>query len=72
MKKKTTIPKTTGWCPLLWHFLPGNNIRPERKEITIIIIVIIIIIIIIIMMIITVADWDSMGRIMIQTRDRAF
>ena len=21
-KKKATIPKTTGWCPLLWHFLP--------------------------------------------------
>ena len=35
-KKKTTIPKTTGWCPLLWHFLPGNNIRPESKEIIII------------------------------------
>ena len=68
MKKKTTIPKTTGWCPLLWHFLPGNNIRPERKEITIIIVITIIII----MMIITVADWDSMGRIMIQTRARAF
>ena len=32
-KKKATIPKTTGWCPLLWHFLPGNNIRPESKEI---------------------------------------
>ena len=41
-KKKATIPKTTGWCPLLWHFLPGNNIRPESKEIMIIMIIIII------------------------------
>ena len=31
-EKKATKPKTTGWCPLLWHFLPGNNIR-ESKEI---------------------------------------
>ena len=37
-KKDSTIHKTTGWCPLLWHFLPGNNIRPESKEIMIIII----------------------------------
>ena len=22
-----------GWCPPLWYFLPGNNIRPESKEI---------------------------------------
>ena len=36
-KKKATILKTTGWCSLLWHFLPGNNIRPESKEIIIII-----------------------------------
>ena len=36
-KKKAIIPKTTGWCPLLWHFLPGNNIRPESKEIMIVI-----------------------------------
>ena len=35
--KKAAIPKTTGWCPLLWHFLPGNNIRPESKEIMIVI-----------------------------------
>ena len=47
-KKKAAISKATGWCPLLWHFLPGNNIRPESKEISIIITVIIIIIIIII------------------------
>ena len=46
-KKKATIPKTTGWCPLLWYFLPGNNIRPESKEIIIIMIIIIITIIII-------------------------
>ena len=44
-KKKATISKAAGWCPLLWHFLPGNNIRPESKEIAIIIILIIIIII---------------------------
>ena len=31
-KKKTTIPKTTGWCLLLWHYLPGSNIRPESKR----------------------------------------
>ena len=32
-KKKAIIPKTTGWCPLLWHFfLPGNNIRPESER----------------------------------------
>ena len=36
-KKKATILKTTGWCSLLWDFLPGNNIRPESKEIIIII-----------------------------------
>ena len=41
-KKKATIPKTTGWCPLLSYFLPGNNIRPESKEIMIIIVIIII------------------------------
>ena len=39
-KKKDTIPKASGWCRLLWHFLPGNNIRPESKEIKIIIIII--------------------------------
>ena len=44
MKKKATMPKTTGWCPLLWDFLPGNKIRPESKEMVIIIIIIIIII----------------------------
>ena len=48
MKKKATMPKTTGWCPLLWDFLPGNKIRPESKEMVIIIIIIIILIIIII------------------------
>ena len=32
LEKKATIPKTTGWCPLLWHPLPGNNIRPESKR----------------------------------------
>ena len=48
MKKKATIPKTTVWCPLLWHFLPGNNIRPKSKEITIIKIIIMIMMIIII------------------------
>ena len=32
MKKKATIPKTTAWCPLLSHFLPGNNIRPQSKR----------------------------------------
>ena len=32
MKKKATIPKRTVWCPLLWHFLPGNKIRPESKS----------------------------------------
>ena len=31
-KKKAIIPKTTGWCPLLWHFLPGNNIRSESER----------------------------------------
>ena len=31
-KKNPTIPKTTSWCPLLWHFLQGNNIRPESKK----------------------------------------
>ena len=36
-KKKAAISKATGWCPLLWHFLPGNNIRPESKEIMIVI-----------------------------------
>ena len=40
MKKKATMPKTTGWCPLLWDFLPGNKIRPESKEMVIIIIII--------------------------------
>ena len=45
-KKEATIPKTTGWCPLLRHFLPGNNIRPESKEIITIIITMIIIVII--------------------------
>ena len=20
IKEKATVPKTTGWCPLLWHF----------------------------------------------------
>ena len=39
-EKKAATPKATGWCPLLWHFLPGNNIRPEGKEIVIIIIII--------------------------------
>ena len=39
-EKKDTIPKASGWCRLLWHFLPGNNIRPESKEIKIIIIII--------------------------------
>ena len=25
-KKEATIPKTTGWCPLLLHlFVPGNK-----------------------------------------------
>ena len=51
-KKEITIPKTTGWSPLLWHFLPGNNIRPESKAIMIIITIIIVIIIMIIIMII--------------------
>ena len=51
-KKKSTIPKTTGWCPLSWHFLPGNNIRPESQEKIIMIIIIIIIIVIIIIIII--------------------
>ena len=46
-QKEATIPETTGRCPLLWHFLPANNIRPESKEIIIITITIIIIIIII-------------------------
>ena len=41
-KKKAAISKTIGWCPLLWHFLPRNNIRPQSKEIVIIIIIIII------------------------------
>ena len=49
-EKKATISKATGWCPLLWHFLPGNNITPESKEIAIIIIIIMIIIVIIIIM----------------------
>ena len=31
-KKKATIPKTAVWCPLLYHSLPGNNIRPESKR----------------------------------------
>ena len=31
-KKKAAIPKTTSWCPLLWHFLLGNNIRPKSKR----------------------------------------
>ena len=31
-RKTTTIHKTTGWCPLLWRFLPGNKIRPESKR----------------------------------------
>ena len=22
----------TGWCLLLWHFVPGNNIIPESKR----------------------------------------
>ena len=26
------MAKTPGWCLLLWHFLPGNNIRPESKR----------------------------------------
>ena len=38
-EKKATIPKTTRWCPPLWHFLPGNNIRTERKEIIIMVII---------------------------------
>ena len=42
--KKAAIPKTTRWCPLLRHFLPGNNIRPESKIIIIVIIIIIIVI----------------------------
>ena len=46
-QKEATIPETTGRYPLLWHFLPANNIRPESKEIIIITITIIIIIIII-------------------------
>ena len=31
-QKEAAIPKTTGWCPLLWHFLPGNKIRYESKR----------------------------------------
>ena len=30
-KRKTTMLKTTGCCPLLRHILPGNNIRPESE-----------------------------------------
>ena len=44
-KKKAAMPKTNGWCPLfagVRYFLPGNNIRPESKEIMIIIVIIII------------------------------
>ena len=44
-KKKAAMPKTNGWCPLfagVRFFLPGNNIRPEGKEIMIIIVIIII------------------------------
>ena len=44
-KKEAIIPKTSGWCLLLWHSLPGNNIRLESEEIIIIIMTIIIIII---------------------------
>ena len=42
-KKKATTSKTTGWCLLLWHILPGNNTRSESKINKLIIIVIIII-----------------------------
>ena len=42
-KKKAAASKTTGWCLLLWHILPGNNIRSESKINKLIIIVIIII-----------------------------
>ena len=38
-EKKDTIPKASGWCRLLWDFLPGNNIRPESKEIKKVIII---------------------------------
>ena len=33
-KKEPTIPKPkkTGWCSLLWHFLPVNNVGPESKR----------------------------------------
>ena len=52
-KKEAIIPKTSGWCLLLWHSLPGNNIRLESEEIIIIIIMTIIIIIIKIVIITT-------------------
>ena len=33
MKKKeeATIPKTTGWCPLLWHEIKRNNNNNNNK-----------------------------------------
>ena len=52
-KKEAIIPKTSGWCLLLWYSLPGNNIRLESEEIIIIIIIMTIIIIIIKIVIIT-------------------
>ena len=52
MKKKATIPKTTGWCLLLWHFYQEITSDLRVKEIIIIIITIIIIIIMIITIII--------------------
>ena len=38
-EKEDTIPKASGWCRLLLDFLPGNNIRPESKEIKKVIII---------------------------------
>ena len=35
MKKKNeaTIPKTTSWCPLLWHFYQQITLNLKVKEI---------------------------------------
>ena len=35
-KEEATIPKTTGWCPLLWHFYQEITSDLWVKEIIII------------------------------------